>query len=186
MISEFQKDAAWKLLREMQLLEPDVAEHGRRVQLISLCIAEKTCLTAKEISDLSTAAAFHDIGKMLITIEPYTVFEEFEMWEIRRHTLLGFLLLKNRGFSTSISEVALYHHEWFDGSGYPFGLKGQDIPLLARICAVADAYEVMITGRPYQRSIKVADALYEIKYHSGSQFDPAIVNILLQYPPQLP
>ena len=186
MIIERQRDTAWKLLKELELLEPTVAEHGRRVQLISLCLAERICLTVGEISDLSTAAALHDIGKLLIAIEPYAVFEEYEMWEVRRHTLLGFLLLKNRGFSTAVSEVALYHHEWFDGSGYPFGLKGLEIPLLARICAVADAYEVLITGRPYQASVTVADAMSELQHYSGRQFDPAIVKVLLDYPPQLP
>jgi len=186
MISAVQPDVIRKLLKELQLIEPAVAEHGKRVQLISLCLAlHIEHLSADDLYTLSIAAVFHDIGKLFIKIEPYRIYNEEARWEVRRHTSLGFLLLKSHGFSTAIADVALFHHEWYDGSGYPFGLKGSEIPLFARICAVADAYEVMITGRPYQAKMKLEDALTELKRHSGRQFDPAIVDILLKNPPDL-
>lgn len=172
-----------QILGEFQLIAPDAAEHGKRVQIASLKVANQLGhFTEEELSDLSVASLFHDVGKMLLKIEPYAVLRESDLEEIRRHTLLGYLLLKSRGLCARISEVALFHHEWFDGSGYPFGLAGEEIPLFARICAVADAFEVMVTGRPYQPPMSIDDALLEIRRYEGVQFDPIVANEFLRNP----
>lgn len=176
-----------QILWEFQLIAPDAAEHGKRVQIACLKVANQLGrFTEEELSDLSVASLFHDVGKMLLRIEPYAVFREIELLEVRRHTLLGYLLLKSRGLSPRIAEVALFHHEWFDGSGYPFGLAGEEIPIFARIRTVADAFEVMVTGRPYQPSMTIHDALLEIHRFEGIQFDPVVTNEFLRNPLLLP
>lgn len=97
---------------------------------------------------------------------------------MRRHPELGFAMTRNR-MDPKVSEAILYHHERFDGGGYPFGLTAEEIPLLSRIVLVSDAFDAMTSHRAYQPALSVDFAVEEITRHAGTQFDPQVVEIFL-------
>jgi HD-GYP domain-containing protein (c-di-GMP phosphodiesterase class II) len=99
---------------------------------------------------------------------------------MQRHPLLAGILVSKIGFLEGALPILLYHHERFDGRGYPFGLEGDRIPLEARIFAVVDAFDAMTSDRPYRKAGTAADAIQEIVTHSGSQFDPTVVEAFLR------
>jgi HD-GYP domain-containing protein (c-di-GMP phosphodiesterase class II) len=98
---------------------------------------------------------------------------------MERHPELGFAMTRNR-LDAKIAEAILYHHERFDGQGYPFGLTGDAIPILSRIVLVADAFDAMTSKRAYQPALPTDFAVHEIRKNAGSQFDPAVVEIFLE------
>jgi HD-GYP domain-containing protein (c-di-GMP phosphodiesterase class II) len=102
---------------------------------------------------------------------------EEEWGGIRKHPEIGYRLAESSPELVAIAEAILYHHENWDGSGYPLGLKGEKIPLASRILTIVDAYEVMTLGRPFGKTLNLQAALEEIRKKAGSQFDPALVNI---------
>jgi HD-GYP domain-containing protein (c-di-GMP phosphodiesterase class II) len=97
---------------------------------------------------------------------------------MQRHPELGFAMTRNR-LDAKVAEAILYHHERFDGQGYPFGLTGKGIPILSRIVLVADAFDAMTSTRAYQPALPVEFAVGEIRTHAGTQFDPSVVEIFL-------
>ena len=103
--------------------------------------------------------------------------EEFE--EIKKHSIIGATILHPIKELSDVAKEVRHHQECFDGSGYPDGLKGMDIPLIARIIAVADAFDAITTDRPYKKKKQIEEALQELKRCSGSQFDPVIVSAFL-------
>lgn len=135
--------------------------------------------------DLERGALLHDIGKMglpaSILCKP-DFLTPLEREIIKEHPLLGYLLLQEYPFLEGVTEVVLYHHEWFNGQGYPFGLKGEEIPLAARIFSLADTLDAIISDRPYRHGRHFEAAASEIERGSGSQFDPAIVDVFLSIP----
>ncbi len=152
--------------------------HSRRVSLIAQKIGEAMELNYDRIQEIAIVGIMHDIGKISIdnTIlnksEPL-VAEEIE--EIRKHPMNSYQILKSVDGFSALAEIALYHHERWDGSGYPNGLRGNAIPLISRIIAVADAFEAMTTYRPYREPMSQADAVAELRRCSGTQFDPDII-----------
>ena len=105
-----------------------------------------------------------------------------EEWEvIKKHPEIGYRIALSSPDLSPIAESILMHHERWDGSGYPLGVKGSDIPLNARILAIIDAYDVMVHGRPYQKSMSHQEALAEIKRCIGTQFDPHLTQIFMTY-----
>ncbi len=135
--------------------------------------------------DLERGALLHDIGKIglpaSILCKP-DLLTPIEREIIKEHPLLGYLLLQEYPFLEGATEVILYHHEWFNGQGYPFGLRGEEIPLAARIFSLADTLDAIISDRPYRPGRNFEAAACEIEKGSGSQFDPAIVDIFLSIP----
>ncbi len=135
--------------------------------------------------DLERGALLHDIGKVGLpssVLRKETPLTPLERAIIKEHPLLGYLLLQDYAFLVGAIEVVLYHHEWYDGQGYPFGLKGEEIPLAARIFSLADTLDAITSDRPYRRGQRFEAALKEIIKGSGTQFDPSIVDIFLSLP----
>ena len=157
--------------------------HTERVSTFCELIARNLSLKEKDAERAKQAGILHDIGKIAISPEILQkkgrlTDEEFEI--VKKHTNLGYQILKSVDEYADLAEAVLYHHEWFDGSGYPEGLKGEEIPLLSRIISVADAYEAMTTDRPYQKSKSKEDAILELKKFTNTQFDPLIVNAFIE------
>ena len=170
------------LITAPEKVEPDYPRHAERVARLARMIAENMNLDKEQISDAEKAGLLHDIGKTqvdgVILSKPGKLSDaEFE--EVKRHTVLGRLFLKPIGFMGSILEAIEHHHERYDGGGYPHGLKGDKIPLLAKILAVAEAYEGMTAKKHYADAMSSEDALKEIRNGKGTAFDPEVVDAFL-------
>lgn len=169
----------------LDLRDPETEEHCRRVSENSVLLGEALDMSGNYLKDLRWGSYLHDIGKIgipeniLLKNGPLT---DDEMEIVRKHSSLGHSMIKNIDFLSQASEVVLYHHEKFDGSGYPLGLRGKDIPLIARIFAIADAFDAMIVARPYREALPMEVVIEEIKKCSGEHFDPDIVDAFLTIP----
>jgi len=158
--------------------EIESKEHATRVQEFALLIAEELNLSEKEKEELSLVAYYHDIGKISVPKDILNKPDNLtpdEWLTIKRHSEIGYRILQSSVEHAHISQAVLSHHEFWDGKGYPQNLKGENIPLMARIIAVADAYEEMTQGRVYKEALSKEDALSEIEGCAGTQFDPDIV-----------
>ncbi|TCK92568.1 PAS domain S-box-containing protein/diguanylate cyclase (GGDEF)-like protein [Natranaerovirga hydrolytica] len=139
-------------------------------------------LKDSELEKLKLLAQVHDIGKVAISkeiISKLGTLTDEEWIMVRKHSVVGYRILSTYPEYAHISNDVLTHHERWDGKGYPRGLKGEEIPILARILAIADAYEVIISGRPYRKARTHEQALKEIEDNSGTQFDPTVVKLFL-------
>jgi diguanylate cyclase (GGDEF)-like protein len=135
-------------------------------------------LPESEIERIRVASMLHDLGKLAIPDEILTKPGELDdpEWRIvSEHPKIGQVILEQAGALRDAATIVLHHHEWYDGRGYPYGLAGEEIPVGARIVAIADAYEAMVAGRPYRDAITHDAALRELRRHSGMQFDPELV-----------
>jgi diguanylate cyclase (GGDEF)-like protein len=135
-------------------------------------------LPESEIERIRVASLLHDLGKLAIPEEILTKPGELNdpEWRIvSEHPKIGQVILEQAGALRDAATIVLHHHEWYDGRGYPHGLAGEEIPVGARIVAIADAYEAMVAGRPYRKAISHEAALQELRRHAGMQFDPALV-----------
>ncbi|MGQ9572746.1 MAG: HD-GYP domain-containing protein [Dehalococcoidia bacterium] len=156
--------------------------HSRRVAKFSLVIARQLKISGDRLTDLERAAILHDIGKMAIAdaiLSKPGPLTEAEWQEMRKHPIVGYQIVRNVPFLDGAAEIILSHHERYDGGGYPRGLKGDEIPLEARIFAVADAYDAMTSDRPYRQARPPDYALEEIRRNMGRQFDPNAVAAFL-------
>ena len=139
-------------------------------------------LNQKEIQYAYWTGLVHDIGKLIIprvTLNKQEEITEEEYSLIKKHPLWAYESLSQSKRLNEIAEFVLYHHEKWDGSGYPEGLKGEEIPLISRIISVADAYSAMTSDRAYRDALSRDDALKELRKNSGKQFDPEIVDIFI-------
>jgi diguanylate cyclase (GGDEF)-like protein len=135
-------------------------------------------LPESEIERIRVASLLHDLGKLAIPEEILTKPGELNdpEWRIvAEHPKIGQVILEQAGALRDAATIVLHHHEWYDGRGYPHGLSGEEIPVGARIVAIADAYEAMVAGRPYRDAITHEAALQELRRHGGMQFDPQLV-----------
>jgi len=159
--------------------------HCQRVTAFTITIAKSMNVDKSMLRHIARGAFLHDIGKMGIPDSilrkpgPLTT-EEREI--MRRHCEIGYSVLERIPFLKEAAEIVLSHQECYDGSGYPRGLKGEQIPLGARIFAVADTLDAMISDRPYRKALPISAAREEIKRFSGRQFDPRVVEIFLSQP----
>lgn len=172
-------DSLKTLLRETTA---ETFEHSYRLEKMALKMGEILGLNPNELNALSSLADLHDLGKVGISedilqkSEPLTADE----WEkIKRHPDLGFKIASTSPKLTSIALGILAHHEYWNGNGYPHGLKGEEIPLLARIISIVDAYDVMTNERPYKKALSKEIAIAELNRCSGTQFDPTLVDIFI-------
>ncbi len=170
------------LLKTLAEKSYETEAHTRRMQEIAKIIGIKINLPNAELSRLELLITLHDIGKINISEEILTKEGPLDNdeWEvIKMHPEIGFRIAKASDNFAHVAEEILSHHERWDGSGYPRGLKGEQIPLLARITAVADAYEVMSNGRPYKEAMSSEEIIKEFQGCSGTHFDPELVEIFL-------
>jgi diguanylate cyclase (GGDEF)-like protein len=156
--------------------------HSKRVGEISHHIGECLSLREDDLAVLQLSGMFHDIGKISIPDEILKksgrlTDDEFDI--IKTHTTNGYKILRAADEYSNLAEYALYHHEHYDGSGYPEGLIGEEIPLFARIIGIADAYEAMTADRPYRKALSHETAIKELEKHKGTQFDPTIVDAFI-------
>ena len=157
--------------------------HYHRVAEYAALIAEELGWDKKEIKNLKNAAHLHDIGKICIPdniLNKPTRLTEEEFQVIKEHTVIGAEILKNITLISHVKEVARSHHERYDGMGYPDGLKGEEIPLYARVITVADSYDAMKSRRIYRNPLDDQIIYNEIARNCGSQFDPQIAGVFLK------
>ena len=176
-----ERETLMKLAKAGEYRDEETGNHIIRMAKYARLIAEELRLTAMECDEIEAAAPMHDIGKIgipdLILLKPGRHTPE-EQAIMRRHPLIGHGILTDSPsrYLQMGAVIALGHHEKFDGSGYPQGLAGEDIPLPARIVAVADVFDALTSNRPYKRAWSFQDALHYIQSESGRHFDPACVS----------
>ena len=157
--------------------------HSDRVMDYAIAMGEQLGLPAEEIETLRFAGLLHDVGKIglseEILLKPSRL-NDSETQLVRMHPELGASVVEQIEFLNSITPVILHHHERWDGEGYPMGIAGEDIPLLARILAIADAFDAMTSTRPYRPRLSYSQAKTELMQGAGSQFDPRVVEAFLE------
>src|ERR1700690_655187 len=169
----------------LDLKDAETEGHSRRVTAYTIAIARKMGLPKEEISVIARGAFLHDIGKMAIRddilLKPGKLTPD-EMAVMREHAYSGYKVLSKIPFLTEAAEIVHSHQEYYDGSGYPRGLRGEEIPLGARIFSIADTLDAMTSDRPYRPAQTYAAARKEIVRCSGTQFDPEIVKVFIEMP----
>ena len=157
-------------------------DHSEHVAKLSSIIAEGVGFPKLTKEKLQHAAIMHDIGKIGISeqlLRKDSLLTRDEHIEMRKHPNIGAKIVNAVPFLDDTVEVILYHHERFDGTGYPEGLKGDKIPLTARIVAIADTVDAMMRDRPYRKALSYSQLIDELKKGSGTQFDPEIVTLII-------
>ncbi len=166
------------LANAIEVRDPYTRGHVERVMNYAQTIAEYLGWSSAEVDNLRFGSILHDIGKIHISEEILTKagpLSDEEWIEMKKHPEVGAELIKDIHFLKSAVPVILYHHERWNGSGYPTGLKGEKIPVIARIVAIADSFDAMTTQRPYRDALTPERAFHEIVSGSGIQYDPLIV-----------
>lgn len=172
----------WSLALELR--DRETEGHTQRVTEMTLALAQRAGYSEEELQQIKRGAMLHDIGKMgvpdAILQKPGKLTDE-EMAEMRKHPLYAFEMLRHIEYLQPALDIPLYHHERWDGQGYPHGLRGETIPLSARIFSVADVWDAMSSERVYRRAMHPASILRHIEKNRGTQFDPAVVDLFLDY-----
>ncbi|MHB8917147.1 MAG: HD-GYP domain-containing protein, partial [Desulfocucumaceae bacterium] len=157
--------------------------HADRMQDQAVILAKSIGLPERSAADLRLLAQFHDIGKVGISdrilLKPGPLSTE-EVSEMQRHCEVGHRIAHAAPDMSHIADWILKHHEWWDGNGYPMGLKGEEIPLECRILAIIDAYDAMTSDRPYRKAMSLDKAMAELVRCAGTQFDPKLVQAFVQ------
>jgi HD-GYP domain-containing protein (c-di-GMP phosphodiesterase class II) len=170
------------LTRELGLRDPDEAGHATRVTALALRLAEAVGADDESVDAIRIGGPLHDIGKLALPPEllrkPAPLSPD-ELDAIRTHPERGVSLLNGDTALRPGLECVLHHHERWDGAGYPHGLAGDEIPVEARILAVADAYDAMTSDRPYRSALSEPEARAELERCAGSQFDPQLAHAFL-------
>lgn len=177
------EDSVEALASALEVRDPYTAGHQRRVAQLAAAIAKELGLGRNQIRGLYLAALVHDIGKISVPAEVLNKpgrLEELEFGLIKNHPQVGYEILSKVKFPWPVAEIVRQHHERNDGSGYPRGLRGEEILLEARILAVADVVEAMSSHRPYRPALGLDVALEEIARHRGKLYDPQVVDACLR------
>lgn len=159
--------------------DPYTAGHQKRVSDLARAIATEMKLGKEDIDAIRMAASIHDLGKISIPAEILSKpgkINEFEFRLIQNHPQIGYEILRTIEFPWPIAEIVLQHHERINGSGYPKGLRGEQIHIIARILAVADVVEAMVSHRPYRSALTLGEAIHEITKNRGILYDPDAVD----------
>ncbi len=179
---------SFELLKKLDniaaIRDNETANHTQRVGKISELLAEGTDMSPREVIEMRLTAPLHDIGK--IGIPDMILFKEGPLsadeWEIMKtHTKIGAHILESKfEVLKRARRIALCHHEKYDGSGYPAGLKGEKIPIEARIVSISDSFDAIVSKRPYKKAMTFLEAVDEIVKNSGTQFDPQLVKVFVK------
>src|SRR6202140_2040601 len=172
----------------LDLKDAETEGHSRRVTVFTIAIARAMGLPKDQIDVIARGAFLHDIGKMAIPdaiLRKPGKLDPDEVAVMREHCYHGYQILKKIPFLKEASEIVYAHQEHYDGSGYPRQLKGDEIPLGARIFSVADTLDAITSDRPYRAAQSIAAAREEIKVWSGRQFDPEVVDVFISMPEQI-
>ena len=165
------------LSKIIEAKDPYTSGHANRVMEYSVLLAESIELSQEKIQNIKTAAVLHDIGKIAINdniLHKATKLTAEEYAEIMRHPSVGADIISKMDLFKDIKGIVRYHHERYDGKGYPDGLKGDEIPIEACILAIADSYDAMTSDRPYRKALEKEVALQEIEKNAGTQFHPEL------------
>jgi HD-GYP domain-containing protein (c-di-GMP phosphodiesterase class II) len=177
---ELSYDATLKALMAALDAKDEVTEgHCERVAKLTIQLAREMGLEGQALVDMERGALLHDVGKIGVpdaVLKKPKALNDLEWEAMRKHPLLAGLMVSKIGFLEGALPILLYHHERYDGQGYPFGLAGDAIPLEARIFMVIDAYDAMTSDRPYRAALSHEEAMAEIASHNGKQFDPDVVH----------
>ena len=158
-------------------------EHSKRVSTYCMKLAKALDFSDKDVHEMVSAGLLHDIGK--IAIAEYLLnkpgrLTDDEMEEVRRHPEIGYRILSSVNDMAEMGDFVLYHHERWDGAGYPKGLKGEEIPVQARIISIADSFDAMTSERSYKASMTKEEAIEELRRSAGTQFDPVMTRIFIE------
>ncbi|MBI4790963.1 MAG: HD-GYP domain-containing protein [Chloroflexi bacterium] len=176
------KEALVALMRVIDERDEHTSDHSRRVSDYARAIAGKFDLSEDEVEIIATAALLHDLGKVGMAdgiLFGAKLLSPEERKSAERHAEIGATLLSKFPLFQKGTLLVRHHHERFDGKGYPDGLKGEAIPVGARIISVCDAYQAMTERRPYRAALSQETAIEQIRLGSGSQFDPAVVQAFI-------
>lgn len=175
------------LVAALDLREHNTRLHSQRVREYTELIADRLGVDEKMRREIGFGALLHDVGKIAvpdqILLKPGKLTDQ-EWVEMRKHPEAGYRIVKRIGFLKDAAEIVYTHHEQFDGSGYPRGIKIESIPLGARMFMVADVYDALTSERPYRSPMTYQEAAAEIRKLSGSHFDPIIVDIFMAIAPE--
>ncbi len=186
-LAQAQREILQRLARAAEFRDDDTGQHTQRVAHITALLAQQLALPEPRVRLIQQVAALHDVGKIGVSdhilLKPGKLSEE-EFATMQQHTTMGAALLSggNSELVQLAEQIAHTHHERWDGSGYPRGLAGEQIPLEGRILAVADVFDALTHDRPYKKAWPVAEAVSEIQRQSGRQFDPRVVEGFLRLP----
>jgi diguanylate cyclase (GGDEF)-like protein len=172
--------AAENLIRVVDAKDTYTGSHSQSVAILAEAMGQTMGLPEQAVSQLRLAGLLHDLGKIAVSeaiLQKPAALDPAEYAALRRHSEIGFELLEGLDVQP-VDLWILHHHEHWDGSGYPLGLRGEEIPIGSRIVLVADAFDAMTTDRSYGKAMTVAEALLELRRQAGIQFDPQLVGVL--------
>jgi diguanylate cyclase (GGDEF)-like protein/putative nucleotidyltransferase with HDIG domain len=174
--------AVYALVSAVEAKDPYIYGHSRKVNTYAVALAEALGLSPDEVANVSTAALLHDIGKIGIpdkVLNKKGKLNEEDWRAIKAHPKLGVTIIRNIPNLVPCVNSILHHHERWDGGGYPEGLKGEEIPIEARILAIADTFEAMTSARPYRPALPLEEIVKELRQGAGLQFDPKLVEAFI-------
>ncbi len=173
------------LMGALTMRDVETEGHSERVTAYTMGIANRLNIRDEDLYHIERGALLHDIGKIGIPdriLHKPGILTDEEWVEMRQHPNIGFKMCQNIKLPEESARIVLHHHEGWNGSGYPLGLRKEEIPFGARIFALADTLDAMTTRRPYREALSVSAAYEEISRCSGTQFDPEIVSVFLSIP----
>jgi HD-GYP domain-containing protein (c-di-GMP phosphodiesterase class II) len=179
----YKQDGTLALMKRFRELRPSTYRHSVRVARFARASGEAFGFDDTKLRQLAQTAALHDVGKILV---PESILDaarkptRTERFILNMHPSFGALLASYFNLPAELRIRTQHHHERWDGKGYPHGLSGEDIPLMARIVQVADTYDAMVSvDRPYRKPLDVNEAMAELRRHEGKQFDPRVIEAYL-------
>lgn len=167
----------------IEMRDPQTSGHSERVGHYAAMLGKRLKLPRERIDDLHVAGLFHDIGKMGVSeeiLQKRRPLSASEFVKVKEHPVKGYDIAVKANLPDFVAQAIQHHHEWYNGSGYPQGLKGDEIPVSARILAIADCFDAMTSERVYRTSFSVERALDEIVGGAGTQFDPRMIEAFIE------